>query len=833
MLIQLKYCIKKGGSMKKLDITKKIISSIIIFIIMILSLGQVYASSNNTLQAKSVEYTEEYKRYLELSDEEKAKTLEPNKYKVITGQSNTEYLKSLNNPLKVTQLLKATLSDNYSLQTVIPENVKIRDQMETNTCWAFASTAVLESNLAMLDKSNGMPTKTYDFSEKHMIYGSLRYAFLNNQKNPYGISTNVSDGGNFYMASMYLTNGSGAVAESDLPFENSEEKIDISQIKNKTVQTTLKDTVIFNSPTDEAEKQELMNQMKQHITNYGGIYAGVHGADILSECYNNETGAIYCNSHNSDHAVTIIGWDDNYSKDNFKEGNRPTSNGAWIIKNSWGDKIAEENVMELKQYIYDTNTSQCQEAGWNSASEIPNGFLISNLEREYGQGKIKIEGDMIIAELGNKGYMYLSYEDKNVYDNLTAIEKASSKKDYYKLYQNDELGWSNGIEFNKNHIYLANVFKRDSGEEELLNSVSISTMQEYDCKVYVNPNGTSKAKSDLEEVELKAGDSIRIKPGYRTIEFAEPVKLQGDSFVVVVEMTTNESDSTVLIESNKVTGREEAIINSGESFATAEGFTTNEWQDLALMSSEDLRGNACIKAFTVKEKEGPKDPENPDKPQNPDKPEEPDKPIKPEDKNPISSNFRNAIAKVTNIESYFYTDKAKDAYVKMKVKISNIKIGDEQDKYTYYYYLSDEQGEKNISDSNWKKVEAYKESDGTYSITVDVNTKNMNNVEKISQSDNMFIYIKEIAEINNKSKELIATMQVQKDSEGTIYLDDKKVDSIDVITKDDENKEDKKDDTIVPGKIPQTGALPIMIVSFMVISSIGAFAYYKYRKIDR
>lgn len=34
------------------------------------------------------------------------------------------------------------------------------------------------------------------------------------------------------------------------------------------------------------------------------------------------------------HAVSIIGWDDNYSKDNFST--KPTNNGAWIIRNSYG-----------------------------------------------------------------------------------------------------------------------------------------------------------------------------------------------------------------------------------------------------------------------------------------------------------------------------------------------------------------------------------------------------------------------------------------------------------------------------------------------------------------
>ena len=40
----------------------------------------------------------------------------------------------------------------------------------------------------------------------------------------------------------------------------------------------------------------------------------------------------------ANHAVTIVGWDDTYSADNFKneEGKTPEGNGAWLVKNSWG-----------------------------------------------------------------------------------------------------------------------------------------------------------------------------------------------------------------------------------------------------------------------------------------------------------------------------------------------------------------------------------------------------------------------------------------------------------------------------------------------------------------
>ena len=38
----------------------------------------------------------------------------------------------------------------------------------------------------------------------------------------------------------------------------------------------------------------------------------------------------------ANHVVTIVGWDDNYPKENFLPDVPPKGNGAWLVKNSWG-----------------------------------------------------------------------------------------------------------------------------------------------------------------------------------------------------------------------------------------------------------------------------------------------------------------------------------------------------------------------------------------------------------------------------------------------------------------------------------------------------------------
>ena len=56
--------------------------------------------------------------------------------------------------------------------------------------------------------------------------------------------------------------------------------------------------------------------------------------------YYNEDTASYYNSDANDanHAVCIVGFDDNYPKTNFNDGKDyiPPENGAWLVRNSWG-----------------------------------------------------------------------------------------------------------------------------------------------------------------------------------------------------------------------------------------------------------------------------------------------------------------------------------------------------------------------------------------------------------------------------------------------------------------------------------------------------------------
>jgi len=52
----------------------------------------------------------------------------------------------------------------------------------------------------------------------------------------------------------------------------------------------------------------------------------------------------------ANHMVTIVGYDDNYSKENFTKGHEPKNDGAFIVKNSWSPSWANDGYFYLSYY---------------------------------------------------------------------------------------------------------------------------------------------------------------------------------------------------------------------------------------------------------------------------------------------------------------------------------------------------------------------------------------------------------------------------------------------------------------------------------------------------
>lgn len=840
--------------MKKI-LNKKLILIILLGIILLTISNKVYGIS-----IKSEDYTEEYKQWLNLSDEEKSKTIMPAMYNIPNTITNSQYLKQIKNLSKFINLVGSSLETKYNLKDIIPENTTIKDQKQTNSCWSFASIGALESTLALSDSKNSKKATVYDYAERHMVYATTRAAFLNDAINKYGYNKKVSDGGNFYLATNYLTNGFGAINESDMPFENNENNINISEIQNKTVQTTVTDSVIFE--LNSSNKAEIQTQTKEFIKNYGGVTANIYFPSDFSNSgnegyYNNSTGALFCNNSNKkvNHEILIIGWDDNYSKDNFNTSNKPTNNGAWIIKNSYGTEITT-SLSKIKQNAYSKDTQTYNQNGINSADEIPNDLVIKAVEKEYGEGKVNINGDTVYVTIGDNGYMYISYEDVNVLTDNGGIQKATNTKIYDKVYMNDELGPSNVVTTSnaEDALYIANVFKRDKiNINEALSMISIYTPQTYKCQVFVNPDGNDLTK--ITEAKLEEGNTQTIETGYHIIKLAEPIILTSDTYAIVVKVSSplNVASQIMAFEESKKSSTfwENAEINEGESFISNNG---KDWQDLSKISQDDEKGNLCLRGYTnlltIASISVNKLPNKTSYILNTDKLDLTggeikvtytngetkvismtnenikitgfdntkigdetltvsyenktttfqvtiDKESEKDTKKPVSSNFDNITGKITAAKGYIYKNKNGTNYCVYTIEINGIKIGDRDDTYIYKYYLSGKKGEDNIT--SWITInnnDITQNNDGTMNIKINVNTKDLGNESELENSNDIFIYIQETATINGTTIESKAVTNdpLQVSCEPEIYIDDVKQGTKSEVTETVVNTEKNKTD---------------------------------------
>ena len=207
----------------------------------------------------------------------------------------------------------------------------VKNQGNTELCWAFGLASLGETSLIKQKKVK----KNVDYSEKHLgyfMYNRTNDA-LNNTK---GDATKVSgnwkySGGNAQLAMITLTGWYGLANESTAPFNTNKWTLS-SKLGQKDAAILKNGFFLGNNPS--------INVVKSYIKKYGSGVVAYHAPETTEE-----DEKFYDRSHKSynctlsedaaNHIVTIVGWNDNYSRDKFGEASKPKRNGAWIIKNSW------------------------------------------------------------------------------------------------------------------------------------------------------------------------------------------------------------------------------------------------------------------------------------------------------------------------------------------------------------------------------------------------------------------------------------------------------------------------------------------------------------------
>jgi len=215
-------------------------------------------------------------------------------------------------PHKPEKKLKAlTLPNRYDLRDeglLTP----IKDQNPYGTCWAFATYGSLESDLLKLAQP------AYDFSENNLV-------------NKHGFDLGFDDGGNISMSSAYLARGDGPVLESCDQYPNPGGSPNCPRVKY------IEDIVWLPGRQNTADNTYL----KQAVYDHGAVYTSMYWNGTF---YNSSTHTYYYHGiENANHAVVIVGWDDN-------KQTQATNPGAWIVRNSWGEGFGEEGYFYVSYY---------------------------------------------------------------------------------------------------------------------------------------------------------------------------------------------------------------------------------------------------------------------------------------------------------------------------------------------------------------------------------------------------------------------------------------------------------------------------------------------------
>ena len=352
--------------------------------------GAIFSNANPKLTVDGVTFTDNKASY-------NANMLNQPNFSPIVSSTNNYSL------FVYKSLFNGTLPARYNLA----ENgfvTDVKNQQDSGNCWAFAALASLET--CVLKASN----KTFNFSVENMKNLIEMYS-------AYGWKMETNEGGYNGMPMGYLASWLGPVNATLDPFDD---KGTLSPLLDSEMH--IQNIYVLPARTSYTDNDAI----KEAILKYGGLYASYyHSAGYL----NSKTNAYYDPyTGNGNHAITVVGWDDNYSKNNFYTA--PAGDGAFIVKNSWG-------------------------SSW-----------------------------------GDNGYFYISYYDRVLFavnkDNQAFTYILNDTVRYTKNYQYDVAGMTDYLITGKKTVWYQNIYNATGNEVIAAVSTFFNTTVDYEISIYVN-----------------------------------------------------------------------------------------------------------------------------------------------------------------------------------------------------------------------------------------------------------------------------------------------------------------------------------------------------------
>ena len=405
----------------------------------------------------------------------------------------------------------------------------VKDQGEYETCWSFATASIIESNLI----KNGLAGSDINISEN-----SIAYFFYNRQVEKLGYTKGdynkiARTGYNYLSASgtlqgtgIALTTGAGINTEAQSPYLTTP-----TASLSYTGDYVVKNLYLYNYNVTRLEKS--VTTIKQAVMDHGSVACGIY---MAAAYLNKDTGSYYCPIKNGNHAITIVGWDDSYSKNNFVRN--PGVDGAWIVKNSYGSGVFDN------------------------------------------------------------GYNYVSYADKSLME-FMAVEMAARSSFYDNNYQHDGTGCP-AYAYNKGSWYANVFKAKGAGKNnEELKAVGLYTTSvgtRYEIQVYTGLTSAGKPTSGTKAFSSNVKGTLS-DAGFQMIELPKPVSLTaGEYFSVAIKLTTLSGTNAYMgVDSSYYDSGNDwirfiAATGKNQSFVKISG----KWYDMGT----NLKANTRIKAYT-------------------------------------------------------------------------------------------------------------------------------------------------------------------------------------------------------------------------------------------
>lgn len=474
------------------------------------------------------------------------------------------------------------LPSSYDMRNFTNEDTGIKfvpevKEQSFGDCWTFSTIAMFETNLRKKGLITDENTKLSESCVSYFTYGLHDVNNNDEYKGEPGVqgydwtklttSTFAQRGGNQYMSTLAASSYMGVVVEDDESKYSNLAAVPKEELNNFSIDANY----AYNRNSYILKNAYYMNKnsidlIKQSILDYGAVGMNYFGEGEYAQRKKyshqnpNDQGWYYWTDQSSyNHAISIIGWDDNKSAEYFyvddgteernKVGTGPSSNGAWLCRNSWG---------------------------------------------KYS--------------MSNEGYFWLSYEEPSLGSTMFAVEAEFADKYKYN-YHYDSTGITKRLSFDKNFKpKFANVFKVSDDYDQSLDAVSVclgSAQSQFEIIVYTKDTEMANPEDGTKQVTKSVSKDLS---GVYTIELDDKIFLKkGSYFSIIVRLTATSDDACSLYTDFYDKGDWKTGYNYYNEAALSQSYFTylkttttyRDWSDINVKSDDTSLKNITANLVTV------------------------------------------------------------------------------------------------------------------------------------------------------------------------------------------------------------------------------------------